>query len=179
MLTLLSSKASDGCSKGVESEVVVLSLCRVHAWSLLSTVKSMIATIVVVVVLLPLMLASFLDASLSQQSCAIVFDNPSWCDGSLTITPPTVADVVKKVVVLLGCLSVAVEALSFDDTDVRCLCCATDGDEALDHDEVEVVRLGCCTDGVEALNKADVEVVSVDCCTGGVETLTLDDAADR
>ena len=59
--------------------------------------------------------------------------------------------------VLFGCLSVIVEAPFFDDTDVRCLGCATGGDEVLNPDEVQVVRLGCCTDGVEVLNKDDVD----------------------
>ena len=60
--TMLNSKASDGCSKGVDSEVVGLSLCPVHAWSLVAVVTSMIATIVVVVVLLPLVLAFLMRA---------------------------------------------------------------------------------------------------------------------
>ena len=52
---MLSSRASDGCPGWVYSEVigVVMSLCHVHAWSLVATVVSVvIATIVVVVVLL-------------------------------------------------------------------------------------------------------------------------------
>ena len=61
--TMLNSEGSDGCSGWVDSEVVGLS-CRVHAWSLVSMVRSMIATIVVVVVLLPLMLASFYGCKL-------------------------------------------------------------------------------------------------------------------
>ena len=57
VLKMLSSRASDGCPGWVDSEVigVVISLRRVHAWSLVIAVKSVvIATIVVVVVLLPL-----------------------------------------------------------------------------------------------------------------------------
>ena len=71
--TMLNPEASDGCSGWVVSEVVgeSLSLRRVHAWSLTVAVESVIATIVVVVVLLPLTHASFLDARLSQQSCAV------------------------------------------------------------------------------------------------------------
>ena len=50
-------RASDGCSGWVDSEIVgvVMSSLSVHAWSLVTTVTSVvIATIVVVVVLLPL-----------------------------------------------------------------------------------------------------------------------------
>ena len=46
----------------------------------------MIATIVVVVVLLPLAaLLRMLEPK--QQFDEVAFDTPSWCDGSLTITP--------------------------------------------------------------------------------------------
>ena len=56
--TMLNSEASDGCSGWVDSEVVGLS---VHAWSLVAVVKSVvIATIVVVVVLLPLAIFSMM-----------------------------------------------------------------------------------------------------------------------
>ena len=48
---LSNSEGSEGCSGWVDSEVVGLS-CRVHAWSLVIVVWSVMATIVVVVVLL-------------------------------------------------------------------------------------------------------------------------------
>ena len=65
--TMLSSEASDGCSGWVDSEVigVVGRRARVHAWSLVAMVKSVvIATIVVVVVLLPLLHHLFLGMTL-------------------------------------------------------------------------------------------------------------------
>ena len=104
----------------------------------------------------------FLIRCILSQECAVhsvVFNTPSWCDGSQNChtTKPTVEEVVDVHDVLPGCLSVVVEALFFDDTDVQCLSCATDGDEVLNPDEVEVVRLGCCTDGVEVLNRDDVD----------------------
>ena len=110
-----------------------------------------------------------------------MFDNPSWCDGSQNrhTTKPTVEEVVDEADVLLCCLSVSVEAVFFDDTDVRCLCCATDGDEVLNPDEVEVVRLGCCTDGVETLNQDDVEVTLLCCIVDCHVRFTLDAVADR
>ena len=86
----------------------------------------------------------------------MLFDTPSWCDGALTITPPNVADVDDEVVVLLGCRSVAVEALFFGDIDVRCLCRLTDGVEGLNHDDVEVDLLGCIVDSLVALTPDDV-----------------------
>ena len=58
--TMLSSESSDGCSGWVVSEVVGSSLRLVHAWSLVIVVWSVMATIVVVVVLLPLMMHLFL-----------------------------------------------------------------------------------------------------------------------
>ena len=56
-----------------------------------------------------------------------VVDTPSWCDGSLTATPPTVDDVHDEVAVLLCCLFVGVVALFLVDTVVRCLRCLSDG----------------------------------------------------
>ena len=116
-----------------------------------------------------------------RQFGRLFVDTPSWCDGSLNhhTTKPTVDDVVKEVVVLLGCLSVAVALLLSNDTVVRCLCCLADGVEALTHDDAEVVNVDCCTDGVEALNQDDVEVVNVGCRTDGFVALTPDDVADR
>ena len=77
---MLNSRASEGCSGWVDSEVVGLSP-RVHAWSLVIVVRSTVATIVVIVVLLPLMLA-FSDASLSQVRCAdarcVSTETPKW-----------------------------------------------------------------------------------------------------
>ena len=70
----------------------------------------------------------------------MLFDTPSWCDGSLTITPPNVADVDDEVAAVVRCLSVGVEELLFDDIVVRCLCCLAVGAEALTVDEVEVVQ---------------------------------------
>ena len=64
-------------------------------------------------------------------------DTPSWCDGSLAITPPNEDDVHDEAVVLVGCLSAAVVALFIDDADVRCLCCVAVGAEALTVDEAE------------------------------------------
>ena len=41
----------------------------------------------------------------------MLFDTPSWCDGALTITPPTVEEVVEEVAaVVLVVSSVAVVA---------------------------------------------------------------------
>ena len=61
---LLNSETSEGCSKGVDSEIVgvVMSSLSVHAWSLVTTVTSgVIANIVVVVVLLlPLVIFSMM-----------------------------------------------------------------------------------------------------------------------
>ena len=179
---LLNPGASEGCSGWVDSEVVgeSLSLRRVHAWSLVIVVRSVIATIVVVVVLLPLIAHHTFDAlEPKQQSCAVLFDTPSWCGGSLTTTPPNVHDVDDEVVVLLGCLSVSVVALSPDDIVVRCHCCLSEGAEELHVDEAEVVSVDCCTDGHEELNQDDVEVVRVDCRTDGFVALTSDDIADR
>ena len=101
--------------------------------------------------------ASF-SGSLShrQQFDEVVFDTPSWCDGSLTITPPTAVDVVKEVAAVVPCLSVSVEELLFDDIVVQCLCCLAVGAEALTVDDVEVVSVGCRTNGVEALTPDDV-----------------------
>ena len=113
-----------------------------------------------------------------MRRCAVVFDTPSWCDG-FTTTPPTEDDVHDEAVVLVGCVSVAVEALFFVDTVARCLCCAIVGVELLEDDEVEVADVACRTDGAEALNKDDVEVVIVDCCPDGAEALLFDDVADR
>ena len=70
-----------------------------------------------------------------QQSCAdarLCVDTPSWCDGALTITPPTEDDVHDVVAAFLGCLFVAVALLLSDDTVVRCLACRTVGAEVLD-----------------------------------------------
>ena len=116
-----------------------------------------------------------------RQFGRLFVDTPSWCDGSLNhhTTKPTVDDVVKEVVVLLGCLSVAVALLLSNDTVVRCLCCLAVGAEALTVDDVELVSAVCCTDGHEGLNKDDVEVVIVDCCTDGVVALTPNDVADQ
>ena len=110
-----------------------------------------------------------------------MFDTPSWCDGSLAVTPPkpTEDDVHDEAVVLVGRLSVAVVALFLVDTVVRCLCCLAVGAEVLTVDEAEVVSVDCCTDGVEALNQDDVEVVNVGCRTDGFVALTPDDVADR
>ena len=58
-VTMLNSEGSEGCSGWVDSEVVGLSR-RVHAWSLVIVVESMIAAIVVIVVLLPLVAHLFL-----------------------------------------------------------------------------------------------------------------------
>ena len=81
--------------------------------SLVFTVRSMIATIVVVVVLLPLIAHHSFDAlEPRQQFDEVVFDTPSWRAGSLTITPPTVADVDKEV--LFSWLSLLLLKLSFD-----------------------------------------------------------------
>ena len=140
----------------------------------------MIVTIVVVV-LLPLVCHSFLERHLSQgqRTRRLFVDTPSWRGDSLTTTPPTVEEVVEEVTAAVRCLFVAVEALSFDDTVVRCLCCLADGVEALIVDDVEVVSAVCCTDGHEGLNKDDVEVVIADCHTDGVVALTPDGVADR
>ena len=110
-----------------------------------------------------------------------MFDTPSWCDGSLAVTPPkpTEDDVHDEAVVLVGRLSVAAVALFLVDTVVRCLCCLAVGAEVLKDDEAEVAVVDCCTDGREGLNKDDVEEVIVDCCPDGAEVLLFDDVADR
>ena len=141
-----------------------MSLSHVHAWSLVITVShvndcnhccrcSVAASVG----------ASLLHLEPRQRTRRLFVDTPSWCDGSLTITPPTVEEVVDIPAVLLGCLFVAAVALFFDDTVVRCLCCLAVSAEALTHDDAEVVSVDCCTDGVEALNQDDVEVVNVGC----------------
>ena len=160
-----------------------MSLLSVHACSLVIAVMSvlMIATIVVVVLLAASDAHLFHGELEPRQFGRLFVDTPSWCDGSLNhhTTKPTVDDVVKEVVVLLGCLSVAVALLLSNDTVVRCLCCLTVGVEPLNGDEVEVADVVCCTDGREGLNKDDVEVVIVDCCPDGAEALPFDDVADR
>ena len=97
---------------------------------------------------------TFSGCSLSQRQfgrCSLT--PPSWCDGSLAITPPkpTEDDVHDEVVVLVGCVSGVVVALLSADTVVRCPCCAIVGFEGLNDDEVEVADVACRTDGVEAL----------------------------
>ena len=58
--TMLNSEGSpEGCSGWVDSEVVGLSLCRVHAWSLVAAVGSVIVATIVVIVVLLLPLAIF------------------------------------------------------------------------------------------------------------------------
>ena len=58
--TMLNSEGSpEGCSGWVDSEVVGLSLCRVHAWSLVVAVGSVIVATIVVIVVLLLPLAIF------------------------------------------------------------------------------------------------------------------------
>ena len=134
----------------------------VHAWSLTIAVMSVLLIIatIVVVVLLPLMLAPpFDDASLSQQSCEVLFDTPSWC-GGFTTTPPTEDDVHDEAVVLVGCVSVAVEALFLVDTVVRCLCCVTVGVEPLKDDEVEVADTDLVADVAEVI----VDLSCRSCC---------------
>ena len=143
-----------------------------------------IATIVVVVLcsclfVHPFLLDALEPVAVRLRGWAVVFHTPSWCDGSLTITPPTVEEVVEEVAAVVRCLSVAVVALFLIDTVVRCLCCLTVGAEELHFDEVEVLDVACRTDGFEELTKDEVEVVIVDCCPVGVEALTLDDVADR
>ena len=101
---------------------VVMSLSSVHAWSLVAAVGHVNdCHHCCSCVELPLMLAPpFDDASLSQPSCEVLFDTPSWCDGSSNhhTTPPTVDDVHDEAVVLVGRLSVGVKVLILVDTDV-------------------------------------------------------------
>ena len=114
-----------------------------------------------------------------QRTRRLFVDTPSWCDGSLTITPPTVEEVVDVPAVLLGCLFVAAVALFFDYAVARCLCCLAVGAEELLHDDDVIVLVDCRTAGAEALNNEDVEVGIVDCCIDGVVALTPDDVANR
>ena len=52
----------------------------------------------------------FLGCLEPQQFGRLFVDTPSWCDGSLIITPPTVEEVVEEVAAVVRCLSVAVVA---------------------------------------------------------------------
>ena len=113
--------------------------------------------------------AELLFSSLSQGRVGkVLFDTPSWCDGSSNhhTTPPTVDDVHDEAVVLVGLLSVGVEALILVDTDVRCLGCTAEGVEVLKDDEAVVGIVDCCPDGVEVLTLDDVVVAAVVCRTG-------------
>ena len=126
--------------------------------------------------------ASFIRCVLSQSTlrrCAVGFDTPSWCDGSLTATPPTVVNVHDEVAAVVCCLSVAVVALFSNDTVVRCLGCVAVGVKGLRLVDTDVRCLGCTAEGAEVLKDDEVEVVTVDCCTDGVEVLLFDDVADR
>ena len=167
----------------IGSRGVVMSSLSVHAWSLTIAVTScMIATVVVVVLSCLLQMHHFSMMHLEPRSRTrrLFVDTPSWCDG-FTTTPqkPTEDDVHDEAVVLVGCVSVAVEALFFDDTVIRCLCCLAVGAEELLVDEAEVADVACRYVSVEALKENDVQVVIVDCCPDGVEALPFDDVADR
>ena len=106
-------------------------------------------------------------------------DNPSWCDGSLAITPPNEDDVHEEAVVLVGRLSVAVALLFLADIVVRCIGCLSEGVEEIHVDEGEVVSVDCCTDGHEELINADADIVGLGCVADGLVALTPDDVADR
>ena len=83
--------------------------------SLVIMVRSMFATVVVVVLLAAscrCTLFYWMHLEPRQQFDEVVFDTPSWC-GGFTTTPPTEDDVHDEAVVLVGCVSVAVEALFF------------------------------------------------------------------